>query len=156
MRKTLEIAALCLVLFIWAVTANAVLGPSPLPANIPTHFNSVGQPDGWGTPGMLWLIPLVGTVIYLLMMLVARYPFDFSMRTTPAGRRRLEAIALSMILWLKAEVLCLFAWIQYGTIGIIRRGQGRLSPVWVALLLVAVFGTIGWHLAAMRRVARAQ
>jgi len=158
MRKALEIIALCLVVFVWAVTASAVLGPNRLPARIPTHFNAAGQADGWGTPGMLWLIPIVGSVIYLLMTLVARFPgaFQFPLRTLPAGGRQLEVLALSMIAWLKAEVVCLFAWIQYETINIVRQGQGRLSPLFVPLLLVAVFWTIGWHMAAMRRAARAR
>src|SRR6478735_1832289 len=109
MRKTVEMVALCMVVFGWAVTANAVLGRNPLPAKIPTHFNAAGQPDGWGTPGMLWLVPVVGTVIYLLMTLAARYPaaFHFPMRATVSARRKLEAIAISMISWLKVEVICL-------------------------------------------------
>ena len=157
MRKTVEMVALCMVVFVWAVTANAVLGRNPLPAKIPTHFNAAGQPDGWGTPGMLWLVPVVGTVIYLLMTLAARYPaaFHFPMRTTVSARRKLEAIALSMISWLKVEVICLLAGIQYATIRFARNGEGTLSPVLMPLVLVAVFGTITWHIAAMRRVARA-
>lgn len=158
MRKTLEIIALLLLFFLWAVTANATLGRNALPSRIPTHFNLAGQPDGWGTPAMLWMLPAIGTGVYLLMSLVARFPasFNFPMRVPPGARRQLEAITLNLIAWLKAEVLCLLAWIQYGTIRIVRQGEGRLSPVCVPLLLVAVFGTIAWHFAAMQRTARAQ
>lgn len=158
MRKTLEIVALLLLLLTLGMTAYAVSGSTPLPARIPTHFNAAAQPDGWGRPSMLWFMPIVATVIYLLMGLVARHPaaFNFPMRTAPAARRQLEAIALGMIVWLKFEVLGLFAWIQYQTIQFARRGQGALSPVFLPAVLVVVFGTIVWHIAAMRRAARAQ
>jgi uncharacterized membrane protein len=157
MRKTLESAALLLLLFTWAVTARAIVGRNPLPARIPTHFNAAGQPDGWGTPGMLWLLPVVAAIIYMLMTLVSRYPgaFNFPMRTAPAARRQLEGLALNLIGWLKAEVIGLFAWIQYETVQLARRGQGTLSTLFLPAVMVVVFGTIAWHIAAMRRVARA-
>ena len=156
MRRILEIAAFLLLLILWAVTAWAIGGSNPLPARIPTHFNLAGQADGWGTPAMLWMQPAMGTAIYLLMTLVARFSsaFNFPMHVSSGARGRVEAIALQMILWLKVEVICLLAWIQYWSIRMVRQGQGRLSPVAVQLLLIAVFGTIAWHITAMRRAAR--
>lgn len=157
MRKILETIALLMLLVMWAITAWAVSGPNRLPPRIPIHFNGAGRPDGWGTPGMLWMMPVVATVIYLLMTLVARYPsaFNFRVRTTPAMRRQLEAIALELLSWLKCEVVCLFAWIQYESIHLARSGQGRLPALFMPAVLVVVFGTIAWHIAAMRRTARA-
>ena len=157
MRKSLEAIALLLVLLIWGMTAYAISGPNPLPGRIATHFNAAGQADGWGTPAMLWMLPVVATVIYGLMGLVARHPgaFNFPMRIAPGSRPRLEALALNMIAWLKAEVVCLFVWIQYQTIHLARRGEGALPAFVLPLVLVGVFGTIGCHIAAMRRAGRA-
>jgi len=155
MRKTLETVAVLLLLFMWAITGLAVLGPKPLTGRIATHFNANGQPDGWGVPAMIWLVPVVAILIYLLMSLVGRYPaaFHFPMRTTPVARRRLEGIALGMLSWLKAEVICLFAWIQFETIQFARQGEGVLPPFFLPAVLVVIFGTILWHIGAMRRVA---
>ena len=91
------------------------------------------------------------------MSLVARYPaaFNFPMRVSPLARPRLERLALDLLAWLKVEITGLFAWIQCGTIRIVRQGQGRLTPAFLPLVLVAVFGTIAWHILAMRRAARA-
>jgi uncharacterized membrane protein len=153
MRKIAEAVALLLVVFIVAATAWAVLGPHPLPDRIPTHFDAAGNPDGWGRPGMLWLVPVMATAIYLLMTWVARFPsaFNFPIRLPAAARPRLEAIALNMIAWLKLEVVALFGWIQRQTIAFARQGHGTLSPVFLPLVLIVVFGTIVWHIAVMRR-----
>jgi|SRR5580704_13049286 hypothetical protein len=157
MRKSLEAAALVLLCLTWGRTANALFGSDPLPAQIPIHFDLGGRPDRWGTPEMLWLMPLMTTVIYSLMTLVARYPsaFNFPMRIKPAARPHLEAIALNLISWLKVEVLGLFFWIQFQAIQYARNGSGELSPVFLPLALVTIFGTIAWHIVAMRRVGRA-
>ena len=153
MRKIAEAMALLLVVFIMAATAWAVMGPHPLPDRIPTHFDAAGNPDGWGRPGMLWLVPLMATAIYLLMTWVARFPsaFNFPTRLPASARPRLEAIALSMIAWLNLEVVALFAWIQYQTIAFARQGYGTLPSLFLPLVLIVVFGTIAWHIVAMRR-----
>lgn len=158
MRKTLDLLALLLLLVTWAITAYAILGTNRLPARIPTHFNATGQPDAWGVPEMLWVIPVIATGIYLLMSLVARYPssFHFPGRVDPSARRQLEEFALNMVSWLKVEVVCLFACIQYKTIEFARQGQGTLSPMFMPAVLLVIFGTIAWHIAAMRRGARAR
>jgi hypothetical protein len=156
MRKALDIAALLLLVLLWGMTAWAVFGPNRLPARIPTHFDAVGQADGWGTPGMLWLLAFVAAVIYALMTMVARYPgaFHFPGRTSPGARHQLERIALRMMGWLKAEVMGLFAWIQWETVRLARSGEGTLPVLFLPGVLVVVFGTIAWHIAAMRRVGR--
>ena len=87
---------------------------------------------------------------------VARFPaaFNFPVRVTPANRPRLEALALEMIAWLKAEVLCLFAWVQQTAVASARSSQAHLSPWFMPVTLGAVFATIGWYIAAMRRAAK--
>jgi uncharacterized membrane protein len=69
MRKTLEAISMgALAVLIWS-TYRALTGPIRLPARIPTHFNLAGQPDSWGTPAMLLLLPALGVGLYLLMTL---------------------------------------------------------------------------------------
>jgi hypothetical protein len=157
MRKSLEAAALVLLCLTWGWTAHAIFGSNPLPAQIPVHFDLAGRPDRFGTPQMLWLIPVMAAVIYGLMTLVARYPsaFNFPMRIKPAARHRLEAIALNLISWMKVEVLGLFFWIQFQAIEYARKGRGELSPAFLPMVMIAIFGTIAWHIAVMRRVGRA-
>ncbi len=156
MRKLLDLAAFLLLVFTSCLTAWEVFGPHPLPAKIPTHFNAAGQADGWGTPGMLWLLPIIAGIIFALMTAVARYPgaFHFPGRTHPAARMQMEAMALSMIGWLKAEVMGLFAWVQGQTLRLARSGEGTLPFLFLPAVLVVVFGTIAWHVAAMRRLGR--
>jgi len=156
MRKTLAVAAIVALVALWVVTAQAIYGAPPLPPRIPTHFDISGNVNGWGEPRMLWLLPFIATLIFGLMTLVSFFPhsFNYPMRVTPAMRPRVENITLAMIAWLRAEVACIFLWIQFETIESAREGANRLSPWFLPLLLVVVFGTITWHFVALLRAGR--
>lgn len=158
MRTFLQYAALAALLALWAITAYAVMGPHPLPARIPTHFDLAGKPNGWGTPEMLWLFPAIATFVVGLMGLVARNPqaFNYPVRVTPATRTRLEAITLGMIGWLRLEIAALLLTTQYAIIHSARAGQNRLSPALVPIVLLVVFGTVVWHIRALFVAARRQ
>ena len=156
MRRSLELLSLAALAFLAGATVAAFSGSVPLPARIPIHFNAAGTPDGWGSARMLWLLPAVSTALYLLMTWVSRYPeaFNYPVRVTPRNQEQLQQLALGMIAWLKAELLCVFAWIQWSVIRASRQPSQRLSPLLMPLLLAVVFATLGVYVAAMFRAGR--
>ena len=156
MRKTLEAIGLAALAVLFWVTYRAFNGPDRLPARIPTHFDLAGQPNGWGSPSSLLLLPAVALAIYLSITLVSRFPsaFNYPVRVTPENHAQLEALALGMVAWLKVELVCLFTWIQWSILEDVRNGRSSLSPALLPVSIVAVFGTVGWHIVAMFRAAR--
>lgn len=156
MRTFLNLAALAALLALWALTAWSIAGPYPLPPHIPTHFDIAGRPNAWGEPAMLWLLPIIVTVILGLMSLVSRRPhsFNFPVRVTPANRPRLESVALGMIAWLRLEIAGAMLWIQYATIESARHSRLGLSPWFVPITIVVVLGTILGHIRQMFAAAR--
>jgi uncharacterized membrane protein len=156
MRKQLEAIGLAgLALMVW-ITGQALYGPARLPDRIPTHFDAAGNPNGWGPAFSLLFLPLVAVVIYSLISVIARFPalFNYPVRVTEENRARLEALTIRMLVWLKVELVCLFAWIQWFIVRCARQAHGTLSPAVVVLFLIAVFGTVGWHILAIFRAVR--
>jgi uncharacterized membrane protein len=156
MRKALEgIALAALAVQVW-ITFHALYGPFRLPDRIPTHFDLAGHPDRWGPQAMLPLLPAVAVAIYLLITLVARFPsaFNYPVPVTAENRLRLQALALDMIAWLKMEIVCLFAWMQWATIQAARQPQRGFPAALMPGTLLAVFATIAWFFAAMFRAGR--
>ncbi|MDR3726301.1 MAG: DUF1648 domain-containing protein [Terracidiphilus sp.] len=156
MRKNLEAVSLgALVLLFW-ITWHALTGPTRLPDRIPTHFDFAGHANGWGSPAMLWLFPVVAVGLYLLMTVVVRFPstFNYPVPVTAENRPRLEALTLSMTTWIKAEILCLFTWIQWMIVTSARQGRNSLSLALMPVCTVAILATVGWHIAAMFRAAK--
>ena len=156
MRKILELLGLTALALLGWMTWSALYGPHPLPGRVPTHFDASGQPNGWGSPAGMVLLPLIAGMLYLLMSVVMRFPsaFHFPVRSTALNRARLEAVTLDMIAWLKTELACLFAVLQWAFIQAAESGEGRLFPRILPVFIVVIFGTLGWHLIATVRAAR--
>jgi len=155
MRKFLEAVALLILVANLAVTGDALLGPHALPSRIPTHFAITGEANAWGTPRMLLLLPLISLALYVLMTFLSRRPasFNYPAPITAQNRNRLHRLAVEMLAWLKAEVLTLFALIQFFAIRTVRMEQNVL-PVWLMPVgMVLIFGTVFWYIRAMRRAA---
>jgi uncharacterized membrane protein len=156
MRKTLEAVGVVLLALLAGITWDALHGSNPLPQRIPTHFNAMGEPNAWGSPSTLWLLPAVAAFVFLLISLVSLFPasFNFPVRSTSVNRPRLVALTIRMMAWVKVELVCLFLYIQWSIIQSVRGGRAALSPVIVPIFLVAVFATIAAHAVAVFRAAR--
>ena len=155
MRKLLQaISLIALAALLW-ITYDALYGASRLTGPIPTHFGIDGQPNAWGDPKMLLMLPGVGIFLYLTMTLVSFFPssFNYPVRVTPRNRERLQSIALNMIAALKAETLLLLALLQYFTIQGVRTGHNGLPPALMITAIVLVFLTMTAHIVAIRRAA---
>jgi hypothetical protein len=155
MRRTLEYVSVAGLVLLWWLTGTALLGPNKLPTSVPTHFDAAGQATEWGSSQLLLGMPIGGLVLYALMTWVSRRPqaFNFPARVTPMNRPRLEALALQMIGWMKAEVIWLFAWIQHFIIEAARNGHGALPARFMPVTLSVVIGTVVVYFVRFRRTA---
>ncbi|HEY1256522.1 MAG TPA: DUF1648 domain-containing protein [Terracidiphilus sp.] len=156
MRKTLETISLAILAGTAWITWQALHGSNLLPERIPTHFNSAGNPDGWGPASTLLVLPAVAVGLYLFISLLSLFPalFKTPVRVTEENRVRLQALNLQMVAWLKLELVCLFAWIQWTILQFARQGHGRLTPAFMVIFLAAVLVTALWHILAMARAAQ--
>jgi len=155
-RRWLEIMGVASLVYLVWITWQAIAGPHPLPDRIPTHFNAAGNANGWGSPVMLLLLPVIAVALYAGMTVVARFPsaFNYPVRVTAENRDRLEQATLNMIAWLKTELACLFAGLQSFIIQAARSGNGRLNPLLMPAAIAVIFGTIGVSFVAAIRAAR--
>lgn len=157
MRKTLEVVGLGMLAVLYWITYTAMSGPERLPDRIPTHFDLSGQPNAWGPLAVLWLLPMVGTGIYLLITVLASIRFrryNLPVRVTENNLPFIQNRTSEMITWIKVQMLCLFSYIQWAIIQAARSREFRLSPALLPVSLVVILGTMGWYLTSMIRGAR--
>jgi uncharacterized membrane protein len=155
MRKTIEaIGWIALAVLVW-MTYQALAGPQRLPDRIPTHFDMAGNANGWGSPAMLLLLPVVAVGVYLTISVVSRFPmtFHYPVQVARANLPRVQDLTLDMVTWLKTELACLFAMLQGWMIEAARSGNGRLPVLLVPGFLVVIFATVGLYLVAVIRAA---
>jgi len=154
-RKQLEgIALIALGVEAW-ITYGAFFGAERLPERIPTHFDLAGHPNGWGRPSALLILPMVTVGLYLVITIVSQFPaaFNYPVRVIAENRARLEELALAMVTWLKAELVWVFAGLQWFTINAAWSGKGVL-PLFFPVGIAVVFGTVGWYLVAIFKAGR--
>jgi hypothetical protein len=155
MRKLLQILSLtALAILLW-ITYTALYGPNHLTGRIPTHFGLDGQPNAWGEPRMLLMLPALAAFLYLAMTIASRFPesFNYPVRVTAQSRPRLQHIALNMIAWLTLETVFLFAALQYFIVQGVRTQHNALPPALMIVAIVLIFFTMALHISAMRRAA---
>jgi uncharacterized membrane protein len=156
------IALVAFIYQIW-ITIDALVGPHRLPDRIPVHFDSAGNPNGWGSPAslMLPLFPAIALGVFVLMSFIARHPelFNYPVQVTDENRGRLQAITLNLLAWMRMEMVCLFATVQWLIISSARHPQGGFSQ-WVGAPIVAwivvIFATVILNVLALRRAAIAR
>ena len=155
MRKTLELAGLFALGILAWITYAALYGPDRLPDRVPTHFDAAGNPNGYGSPAGMIILPIIAAGVYLLMTVVARFPsaFNYPVRVTPANRPRLQQITLTMISWIKVEMVSLFAVLQWVFVQSARDNNGHLFPKVLPVFLILIFSTVALHIVALFRAA---
>lgn len=155
MRTVLEIASALALLVAGFTTVMALYGANAIQSVEPMTNPFSSHERDWGTRARLLEVPAVMLVVCALGFLLTRYSagLKFPVRVTSENYAQLQALAKSMISWLKAEVLTLFAWLQ---IILIQEARGRRSGIPILAFqtfTLVIFATAFIHYLAIRRQA---
>jgi apolipoprotein N-acyltransferase len=108
-----------------------------------------GHPDGFGSKSTLLILPAVAVLLYLVLSVVVRYPayFNFPVQVTDRNRQPLRDLAIGMIGWLKAEVMCIFAWLTLAAISTAEGHGSGLGPAFAPVSIAVIAATIAlfWY-----------
>ena len=110
-----------------------------LPDRIPGHYNAAREVDRWGGKGELIFLPVMSVLMYLLLTVVTFFPSSWNMpvEVTEEKRDRVYSCVLTLLVLMKAEVMALFAYLNYKSME-----AQALSPFMLPIVLAAIFGTI--------------
>jgi len=129
--------------FLWAAWSS-------LPAQIPVHFNLSGQADRWGDRrNLFWEFATISG-LYIGLSVLQRFPhiYNYPFELTPHNVHRQYLVARQLLAFVKAEVICFLALIEWHTV----RVAGAQSPspgAWFLLAMpICIFCTIAWYFVA--------
>ncbi len=131
-----------------------VLHYGQLPEQIPTHFGPDGRADAFGSKSTLWILPGLGTLMFVVMTFINRRPdrFNYTVKITPENAERQYSMATRFIRAMKTLVMLLFAFLVWYTIGIAQNQTEGLGFWPLPFLLIATLGTTFFYI--FRSVAR--
>lgn len=141
LQKSFDIAA---ILFLLSSFVYVLLKWSILPEQVPIHFDASGDPDNWGPKSMLLLLPLIGTVIWIGLSILERYPhvYNYIVRITEENAALQYRSAVTLIHFLKNTIAIMFALLTRESFLIGSGEQEALSPELLPLFLTIIFGSI--------------
>jgi len=137
----LERSARGMLVVLWCLTIYSYLN---LPMTIPIHFNAAGKANDFGNKATLFILPVLGTLIYIGLTQLNKYPhiFNYIPKITTENAPKQYALATRMIRFVKLAVLLIFTFINLLTWFAATGRAGGLGiwflPVMLALLLVPI------------------
>jgi hypothetical protein len=146
-REALALAALALqigaVWFFW----------SRLPAQVPKNYGFGGRPDDYGDKSLMVVFLAIAIFLYGLLTILSFFPqgFNYPVAVTDKNRDKLQAMAVDLLGWIKAEITWLFLYIAWTDIQVGRGLSGGLGWAFTPVLLAVLGVTITAGIVRMRR-----
>lgn len=84
-----------------------VIHYNSLPDTIPIHFDVYGVPDDYGDKSSLLLLPIIGTLSYVMLTVLNKFPhlFNFPSEITETNAHRMYGLATTMLRLIKLLTL---------------------------------------------------
>jgi uncharacterized membrane protein len=136
-----EFIALSFLIILFAIPLIYYNG---LPDRIPVHFNASGVPDGYGNRSTLWILPVTGAFMYLLMTVTGAFPqiYNFPVKITPENAVTQYRLATRLIRILKTAIMVMFSFLSYQTIRTATGNAAGLGKAFLPVFLLITFGVI--------------
>ncbi len=142
--KTLEALAIAGIISLWVVV---LLKYSTLPERIPTHFNIKNEVDGYGAKDTIFILPIIGSVVFLLLSVINRFPhyFNYPIQITEENALRQYQLATRLIRLIKTGIGFTFLCIVFMTFEAIDGNRSLSGFLIIPMLIGFVFAPIIWY-----------
>jgi len=144
----LEIAGWMLLFVLWYLTLHSF---SNLPSTIPTHFDFAGKADDFGSKATIFLLPIIGTVLFVGLTVLNRFPhiFNFPTKITEENALRQYTLATKMLRFLKTAILLIFSFIVHKIYSAASGKSDGMGYWFMPLLLGLIFVPIIYYIIKM-------
>lgn len=139
--KILEATGWAVLTAMWIMTAVFYY---ELPDTIPTHFNSVGEADGFGSRTYIFHLPVIASVLFIGMAVLNRFPhlLNYPAKITEENALWQYKNMTRMVRFVQLALVILFGIIEFQTFRYAAGHAGGLG-VWVLpFACIAIFGPI--------------
>lgn len=134
--KIIEILAGVTFLLIWILTIKNYIS---LPDTIPIHFNASGHADGYGSKSTFFILPAIGTLLFILLTFLNKYPhiFNYPVNITEENAYQQYSNATRLVRYIKFSVEFTFLLIVWGIVQTVH-GKSSGLGVWQLPLTLAM------------------
>jgi uncharacterized membrane protein len=148
--KILEVLSWLLLALLWIIP---ILSYSGLPDSLPVHYSVSGEVNEWGHKMSIFVLPIVGALLVVLMTIINRYPhiFSFPLKLTHENAHRQYKIATELVRGLKLAVLIILILVVVFTIRTARGESAGLGFWFIPIAITIVTVLILIHIVRMHK-----
>ena len=131
-------------LLVLAVSAiNIFMHWSSLPAQVPSHYNALGEPDAWSSRGFVFVPLLIGSILWVGLHVLEKFPHIHNYSgLTKINAEPLYKNSMLMLNFIKNEFMLIFTIGSWNDIHV-ANGNDSFLGVWeLPLTLLIIFGTL--------------
>ena len=122
-----------------------------LPDKIPTHFSMDGTPNAYGSKVFLWVLPIVGSALYLGLNVLCRFPhlFNYPWKITEENAERQYRLAIRMLRVMNVCIVWFMAYMNNVSIQTALGNQGGPNTFFILVLLALIFVPVIYYIIKM-------
>ena len=134
----IEVAAYVALIAFWVMTIFAF---STLPESIPTHYNGLGEVDGYGPKATIFFLPVLGTVLFAFLTYIVKKPetFNYTVEITEENALAQYTNSTKLLRFMKLALLILFIIIYYITIATSKGASDGLGKWFLPFTITLIF-----------------
>lgn len=143
--KIIEVTSFVALVVFWLMNIFAF---STLPENIPTHYNGMGEVDSYGPKTTIFLLPVMGTVLFTFLTYIIKKPetYNYTVEITEENALEQYTNSTKLLRFMKLALLILFIIIDYETIATSKGDSDGLGkwflPFTIALIFIPVIFSV--------------
>lgn len=144
---------ICALLLV-ALWVYIVLNYTHLPESIPSHFDASGKTDGFESKSIIFMQPVITSIIYLIITILNRYPHTFNYLNPITAENALQqyTYATRTLRYLKLIVVSIFSFIEYQVVRTATSEVDGLGAWFLPITVVMLFIPIIYALLKAKKV----
>ncbi|MBY6037248.1 DUF1648 domain-containing protein [Fictibacillus nanhaiensis] len=114
-----------------------------IPETVPIHFNAAGEPDEWGNKNNLWILLVIGSLMWILLSILEKFPHVYNyLFLTEENVERQYKNARLMLNVIKNEILIFFTYMSWVSTRV-AMGDADGIGLWILpALIIVITGSI--------------
>jgi uncharacterized membrane protein len=118
-----------------------------LPEKFPGHFNAAGEVDRWGSKAEIWILPIIGLILWALLTILEKYPHIYNyINLTQQNAEKQYKYARMLLSAQKLFISISFVYLNVQSIQIAHNKQFGLGNWDLPVFLILILGSIAYYL----------
>ena len=127
-------------LIVFSLWVFTIFSYARLPNSIPSHFDMTGNVDGYSSKGIIFMLPIIMTLLFILMSWVIKFPhrFNYPFEINESNALYQYTLAVKLITILKLLIATGFAFSLFSMTNLDSKLGASINSYFVLIMMVSL------------------